>query len=106
MHNDIFIEISGDNFNNSIDNSNGFIIFYKNLCPHCKVMSKVLEKIIAQDTRLKVFSVDSEKNSELMEQLNITRVPSICSLHNGKITGVQTGIKNPKETILFYNSHI
>lgn len=102
---ELFVALTTENFQETVQDKDGLIIFHKKLCPHCKIMMKVLEKVSAQLPELNIYTVDSEDYADLMELNSVTRVPTICALRGGKITGMQIGIRNPKETIEFYTNN-
>lgn len=102
---EMFTALTTENFSEAVQDKSGLIIFHKKLCPHCKIMMKVLEKVLIQLPELHIYTVDSEDYPELMELNSVSRVPTICSLRGGKIVGMQIGIRNAKETIEFYNNN-
>ena len=90
-------------YNEFINNSEGIIIFHKKLCPHCKIMGTVLEKISAQ-LPIALASVDSEEQTDLMAAAGVERVPTLVVVKGGEIKARFTGIMNPKETIAWYRN--
>jgi len=85
-----------------IANNNGIIIFHKTLCPHCKVMGKVLGKVHAQNSSIQIAAIDSEEETALMERFGVERVPTLMVFKNGEKKAMSKGIMNPKETIAFF----
>ncbi len=86
-----------------LKNNEGIIIFHKKLCPHCKIMGTVLEKVSAQ-LPITLAAVDSEEHADLMSAAEVERVPTLAAVKGGKITARFTGIMNPKETIAWYKN--
>ena len=86
-----------------IKNHEGIIIFFKKLCPHCKIMGTVLDKAGAQ-IPMDLAAVDSEEHADLMAAAGVERVPTLVVVKGGEIRTRFTGIMNPKETIAFYKN--
>ena len=69
----------------------GMLIGFKELCPHCKNMEKVLEKC-----------TERLPNPEACAQLGIERAPTILIIRQGAVIGRMAGLMNPKELCVFY----
>ena len=95
--------LNAASYDEFIKNSEGIIIFHKKLCPHCKIMGTVLEKVSAQ-LPLALASVDSEEHTDLMAAAGVERVPTLAVVKGGEIKARFTGIMNPKETIAWYKN--
>ncbi len=98
-----FIKLTKNDFDNFITSNDAIVLFHKNLCPHCKVMETVLEKVLAKDASIKVALVNSEEEQELMEKCKAERVPTLIVFKAGLQKAIKTGVMNPKETLAFYN---
>jgi thioredoxin 1 len=83
----------------------GLCIVFKELCPHCKNMEKVLEKFALLQPGVPLFGLDIEKNPAAAAVLEAERPPTILVIKNGTVTGRKTGLMNPKEMLAFYRSH-
>ncbi|WP_291327022.1 thioredoxin family protein [Desulfovibrio sp. UCD-KL4C] len=77
--------------------TDSIVIFYKELCPHCKNMEKVLIKFGAKAPQVELCSVDSEASAELMAKLDFERVPTLVFIKDGEIVKTQSGLMNPRE---------
>lgn len=82
----------------------GVCIFYKQLCPHCKNMEKVLEKFSARVENVNIFKIDSEANPEAMQALQAERAPTLVIIKEGAIKLTKAGLMNPKELITLYEN--
>ena len=80
----------------------GIIICHKNLCPHCKIMSTVLDKVLAMEPDLRVAAVESIENAGLLKTMGVERVPTLCAVKNGNIVARHAGVMNPNETLQWY----
>ena len=82
----------------------GVLICYKQQCPHCKNMEKVLEKFARKISGLAFFKLDSEANPEALADLDAERAPTILVIKSGKIVARKAGLMNPKEMAAFYKA--
>lgn len=92
-----FEQLTSATFDSWIAEHTGVIIFHKKLCPHCKIMGTVLDKVNA-NMPIAIASVDSEDEPELRARVGADRVPTLCAVKNGAIHATFTGIMNPNET--------
>ena len=98
-----FTALDASSYNEFLKNGEGIIIFHKKLCPHCKIMGTVLEKVNAQFP-IAIAAVDSEEQTGLMSAAGVERVPTLVVVKGGEIKARFTGIMNPKETIAWYKN--
>lgn len=97
------IELTSDNYQEEIKAlSQGIILVKKELCPHCKNMLKVLERFSAQKPDVKYATVDSEKETQVMEYLQAERVPTLIVVKEGELCQKKGGLMNPRELKAFY----
>ena len=82
----------------------GIILFHKKMCPHCKDMQKVLEKLSAKRSDISIIYIDSEENPQAMASLDVERVPTLVIIKNGRAAGKHVGLMNPRETVSLYDS--
>lgn len=82
----------------------GLCIFFKKLCPHCKNMEKVLEKVAAREEGLALLAIDSEENPAAMQACGAERAPTVLVIKNGTVAATMTGLMNPKELHTFYQN--
>lgn len=78
------------------------VIFFKHHCPNCKVLMKVLEKCLAQHPDLIIAGVNTEENQSLMENIGVSKVPTVLVYKKGKPAARKSGIMNPTELMSFY----
>ncbi len=82
----------------------GVCIFFKELCPHCKNMEKVMEKFAALEPGARLFRIDVEKNAAAAADQEAARAPTICILRDGAVVARKTGLMNPKELRALYQA--
>ena len=97
-----FKVLDKENFDSFVAENEGIIIFHKKLCPHCKIMGTVLTKVQSRIPGFALAAVDSEEQTELMEKAGVTLVPTLVAVKEGKLAGWQVGVRNPNETIAFF----
>ena len=91
------IELTDSDFKSHLQTASGIVLFYKKICPHCKAMKKVIEKVAGSDPALTVMQIDSETNPAAMAELNIERVPTLLLAKAGQITQQKSGLMNARE---------
>lgn len=79
------------------------ILYYKELCPHCKNMEKVLNKFSKKSGFTAIYSVNSNEEPIQMSNYGIERVPALMFVKKGKVIHVKTGLMNPKELTALYD---
>lgn len=79
------------------------VLFYKKICPHCKVLSTVLVKCKEAAPKLFYAGVDSEAQPALMERFGVERVPTLLAFKDGQLRAKKTGLMNPRETMDFFS---
>jgi thioredoxin 1 len=91
------MELSDGDFKSALAENDGIVLFYKKICPHCKALKKVIEKVAANHPDLNVMQIDSEENPTAMAELEIGRVPTLLVNHDGNIIGRKTGLFGARE---------
>ena len=80
-----------------IINTTGLVLldFKATWCGPCKALAPFLEKESAKHTNCRFYSVDVDQHSALASQYNISCMPTVVILVNGKVNarieGVDTG---------------
>jgi len=52
-------------------------VFHKKLCPHCKILMKVISKVEARLPGVTFIAIDSEAEPGFMETYGVERVPTL-----------------------------
>jgi len=91
------IELTDSDYKSHLQTANGIILFYKKICPHCKAMKKVIEKVAAADPALTVMQIDSESNPAAMAELGVERVPTLLLAKEGQIIQQKSGLMNARQ---------
>ncbi|SCY06047.1 thioredoxin family protein [Desulfoluna spongiiphila] len=82
----------------------GILICFKEQCPHCKNMEKVLEKFSKKNEGVSFYNMDSEANPDAREELGAQRAPTLFVIKGGAIVATKAGLMNPKEMTAFYKN--
>ena len=80
----------------------GVLIVFKELCPHCKNMEKVMEKFAALQPGVTLLGLDIQKNPDAAAALEAERAPTLFVIKNGAVAQKKTGLMNPKELLALY----
>lgn len=94
--------LSTETFKTYTDTNDCLVVFFKDLCPNCKVLMKVLEKCLVQHSELNISGVNTEENPDLMEASDVSKVPTVIVYKKGKPVARKSGIMNPTEMMAFY----
>ena len=93
-----FKELNDNTFTAEVENTQeGIVLFYKELCPHCKNMEKVLEKFSAKNPEVHIMRINLEENPQASQTAGAERPPTLVLLKNKAIVAKKAGLMNPKE---------
>ena len=98
-----FQPLRKDTYSEYIKNNDCLIIFFKERCPNCKVLMKVMEKCSAAHPDMLMAEVDSEESGDLLDELDISRVPTILVYKKGAISARRAGVMKPAELAALYH---
>ncbi len=91
------IEMTDSGYKSQLAKNSGIVLFYKKICPHCKALKKVIEKVATTNPTLFVMQIDSENNPIAMAEFEIERVPTLLITRNGQVSHRKSGILNVRE---------
>ena len=94
--------LSKETFESFTSKNDCVVMFFKHHCPNCKVLMKVFEKCLAQHPDLAIAGVDTEKNQSIMEDLSVSKVPTVIAYKDGNPVARKSGIMKPTELMSFY----
>jgi thioredoxin 1 len=84
--------------------ASGVLLFYKNFCPNCRALEKVLEKFFTANCEVNLFRINSDESSSVLKSLGVERVPTVWILREGSILVKKVGLMNLREMTEFYLS--
>lgn len=91
----MFTEISDQNFQEKVRGELDIVLFYKDKCPFCKAMKKIIGKfaerpnVAARD--LGYYQIDREANPKIVEKLQVDRIPAVMVFRNGDRIHAKSG---------------
>ena len=79
------VDANKDNFKSEVLDYEGTVLvdFNATWCGPCKMMFPILEEIAATD-KIKVVSVDIDDNDELADKYQVSSIPCLVILNEGK----------------------
>ena len=95
------LKISDENYEQEVLQSNQTVLidFYADWCGHCKTMSPIIDEIAEEKTDIKVGKINVDENENLAMEYEITSIPTIAVIKNGKIQKTFIGVTNKEEIL-------
>ncbi len=91
----MFTEITDSEFESSIGSGTNIVLFYKEKCPFCNAMKKILTKFssmpAARDKQINYYSINRETCPVSVETLNVERIPAVFVFKDGKKVADRSG---------------
>jgi len=84
-------------FQQIISESNKPVIidFWASWCVPCKVTKPILENLAKEYADgVEFIPINADDSREVLEQFQIIGIPTVLSIHNGKVVGRVTGVQN------------
>lgn len=91
------IDLTEENFEMKTANQDGILLFYKTICPFCKILGAVIEKFSKKNPDVNLFQVEFEDQAALSQKLEVERAPTLFILKKGQVAAKKAGLMNPKE---------
>ena len=91
------MEISSVELKEKINNGEKFIVdFYGVWCNPCKILKPIYEKVAnqmkTQNSEVQLYTMDVDKNRDLVVSLGVRSVPTIKSFNNGEVVTTKVGV--------------
>ena len=97
----MFVEITDETFETSVAGGLCLVLCYKEQCPFCKAMKKIITKFsdmpAAGNKQIKYFEMNSETNPRQVESLRVERIPSLFIFRDGQKMASKSGDVTYKE---------
>lgn len=98
------IEITDKDFKTKLSGATGILLFYKELCPNCRALERMIVKFLAANSHIQYMRINSEQCPKAMETFETTRVPTTILLRDGEVVVKKVGLMNLREMTDLYES--
>lgn len=94
-------KITEKNFNDGVIKSDQTVLldFYAEWCGPCNMLSPIIDEIANENKNIKVYKVNIDEETNLVNKFNIVSVPTILIFKNGEIASKVSGFTG-KDQIL------
>lgn len=83
----MFTEINDDSFAASVASGHNLVLFYKEQCPFCKAMKKIVDKFAERpgvaEKGITFLQINRETSPAVTEAMAVTRIPAILIFKDG-----------------------
>ena len=95
------LKITKENFEAEVLNSDKPVLldFFATWCGPCRMVGPILEEIAQENESIKVCKIDVDQDPELAMRFNVTSIPLLVVMQDGKVVNQALGAK-PKDQIL------
>jgi thioredoxin-like negative regulator of GroEL len=94
---DGMIRLDPERYEAFIAGNDCLVILYKDRCPYCEVVFKVIGKCLPGYPGLKTATINSEEHPEMLGRLGTSKVPTVFVYAGGVEKGRRSGVMNPGE---------
>ena len=88
-------EIEDKDFESTIASGLSIVLFYKDRCPFCNAMKKILVKFSgmpgAKGKEIKYFQINRETSPDITASLDVERIPSLFIFRDGEKIAQKSG---------------
>lgn len=95
------LHISKNNFQQEVMESDRVVLldFWADWCGPCRMIAPTLDEIAEEHPEVKVCKINVDQEPELAVQFQVSSIPSLFVLKDGKVVSRSIGVK-PKQQIL------
>ena len=83
----MFTELNDDTFADSTADGLNIVLFYKEQCPFCKAMKKIITKFsqrpVAADKQIDYFQINRETSPASTAAMQVERIPAVIVFRDG-----------------------
>ncbi len=94
-------KITEKNFNDEVIKSDQTVLldFYAEWCGPCNMLSPIIDEISNENKNIKVYKVNIDVETNLVNKFNIVSVPTILIFKNGEITSKVSGLTDKNQIL-------
>ncbi len=94
-------KITEKNFNDEVIKSDQTVLldFYAEWCGPCNTLSPIIDEIANENKNIKVYKVNIDEETNLVNKFNIVSVPTILIFKNGEITSRVSGLTDKNQIL-------
>lgn len=95
------LHLNKKNFENEVIIYNGKVLidFWAPWCPPCRNLSPIIDEIAEEISTIKVCKVNVDEENELARKFNVTNIPLLVIIENGKIIKSSLGFISKEEVL-------
>ncbi|MBP7770089.1 MAG: thioredoxin [Aliarcobacter sp.] len=102
-----YIELNKNNMEETIKEGVTLVDFWAPWCGPCRMIAPVIDQLAEQfDGTAKICKVNTEEETELMEQYQIRSIPTILFFKDGKIVDQLIGATTKEKLEEKINAHL
>lgn len=95
------LEATEADFNTLTAKGAVLVDFYAVWCGPCRMLAPILEEVAQEKPALQVLRVNVDECPSLAERFQVTAIPTLVMLRDGKVTASSTGCLSKEELRLF-----
>mgnify|MGYP002627440909 CR=1 FL=1 len=94
------VNVTKDNYKNEVLNSDKPVLidFNADWCGPCRMLSPILEEVSKKNDNIKIVSINIDDEDELAEEYQVSSIPCLVYLKEGKEVKRQVGLL-PKDAL-------
>ncbi|MGD9211062.1 MAG: thioredoxin family protein [Desulfobacteraceae bacterium] len=97
----MFIELTDETFTGSVSQGLNIVVFYKDQCPFCNAMKKIITKFSQRPAvvgkTIGYFQINRETSPKSTEHMDVTRIPAVFVFRDGRKIHAKSGDITYKE---------
>lgn len=95
------VNVTGVNYQSEVLESDVPVLvdFHATWCGPCKMLSPILEQVVADMPTAKICKIDVDQAPELAQQFKVVSVPTLAVVKGGEVLSVAPGVKNKNQII-------
>ncbi len=99
------LKITSSNFEEEVMKSETPVLldFWASWCGPCKMVSPIVDEVANEVSNAKVGKVNVDEEAALAQSFEITSIPTLVVIKNGKVVNRVVGVKSKEEIMQLLN---